>query len=245
MIRTEDGYRQRMFNDVVRLFSRLALGAGIAAHGAQKMWGSFDGPGPHGAAQFMESLGFVPGDRYASAASRTEIFAGASIVLGVGGPAGPAALLATMVVAQSSVHAKNGFFAQNNGIELGTIYATAALALASAGYGRFSLDEALGWHKLREPAVTALAVAAAVAAGLVVLGQRKVIQTPSAEPDTETAGSIGKSASPQSEVPPAKDVAQLEREAATTVQSHISAAAESRPVPADLLLATTDETTGL
>jgi hypothetical protein len=39
-----------------------------------------------------------------------------------------------MVVAQASVHAKNGFFAQKNGIELGAVYSAGGLALASAGF---------------------------------------------------------------------------------------------------------------
>lgn len=159
-------------NDVGLFFSRVAIGAGIAAHGAQKAFGAFDGPGPAGAAIFLESLGFIPGSRFAGAAAWTEIASGSLIVLGLGGPAGPAALISTMVVAQTAVHAKNGFFAQKNGVELGVIYAGAAIALVSAGYGRFSLDETFGWNKLKEPWLGTLAVLSGVAAGVILLRGR-------------------------------------------------------------------------
>jgi putative oxidoreductase len=144
-------------NDFGLLVSRLVLGGGIAAHGAQKAFGAFEGPGRQGAAAFLESLGFSPGDRYSSAASWTELGSGTLIALGLSGPLGPAALISTMVVAQASVHAKNGFFAQKNGIELGAVYSAGGLALASAGFGRFSLDEVLGWEMRRAPWLTVLA----------------------------------------------------------------------------------------
>jgi putative oxidoreductase len=159
-------------NDIGLFFSRVALGAGIAAHGAQKAFGAFEGPGPAGAAQYLTSLGFSPGKRFATAASWTELVSGGLIVLGLGGPIGPAALISTMVVAQTAVHAKNGFFAQKNGIELGVLYGAGALALASAGYGRFSLDETFGWQKIREPWLATLAVAGGIVTGCLVLAQR-------------------------------------------------------------------------
>lgn len=162
-----------MMNDVSLLLARVALGSSIAAHGAQKALGWFEGPGPEGAAQFVESLGFRPGDRFAAAASWTEISSGAMIVLGLGGPLGPAMLLSTMIVAQTTVHAKNGYFAQNNGIELGTLYATGALALASSGYGRLSLDNAFGLDdKLRHPGFITTALAGGILTAVGILSQR-------------------------------------------------------------------------
>jgi putative oxidoreductase len=176
-------------NDIGLFLARLTLGAGMAAHGTQKAFGAFDGPGPQGAAALLQSLGFSPGERFARAASWTEIGSGTLIVLGLGGPVGPAALISTMVVAQNAVHAKNGFFAAKNGVELGVVYSAGALALASAGYGRFSLDEILGWQKLREPWLATLAVAGAVVAGCLVLAQRSDPQaSTSNEPSAAQAG---------------------------------------------------------
>lgn len=162
-----------MIDDLGLLIARVALGAGYASHGAQKAYGWFDGPGPDGAAKFLESLGFTPGETFAASASYAEIAAGTMIALGIGGPIGPALLLSGMVVAQTTVHAKNGFFAAKNGIELGTVYSAGALALASTGYGDLSLDHALGLdEKLRHPVVTTLALAGALAAGYFMLAQR-------------------------------------------------------------------------
>ncbi len=100
----------------------------------------------------MESLGFKPGETYAALASYGEVVSGLLIALGAGGPVGPAMLLSNMLVAQTTVHAKNGFFASKNGVEVGVLYASGALALASTGYGSVSLDRALGLdQKLSHP----------------------------------------------------------------------------------------------
>jgi len=95
------------------------------------------------------------------------------IALGAGGPFGPATVVAGMLVGQTTVHAKNGFFAGKGGVEVGLLYSAAALAFAARGYGKFSVDHALGLdQKLRHPALTALALAGGLAAGYLVLGQR-------------------------------------------------------------------------
>lgn len=162
-----------MIDDLGQLVSRVAVGLSYASHGAQKAFGWFDGPGPSGAAGFMESLGLRPGGQYATLASYGEIGSGLAIALGLGGPIGPAVLLSGMLVAQTSVHAKNGFFAAKGGIEVGVLYSSAALAYASTGYGSLSLDRLFGLdRKVRHPAITALALAAGVAAGFAVLGKR-------------------------------------------------------------------------
>ncbi len=162
-----------MIEDLGMLAARVVVGLGYASHGAQKAFGWFDGPGPEGAAKFMESLGFFPGAQYAAVASYGEIGAGLMIALGLGGPIGPAVVLAGMIVAQTTVHAKNGFYADKGGIEVGVLYSSAALTYASTGYGGASLDRLFGLdRKLRHPAVTALALVAGVAAGYAVLGRR-------------------------------------------------------------------------
>ena len=163
-----------MIDDLGLLAARLAVGLGYAAHGAQKALGWFEGPGIDGAAGFMESLGFKPGKQYATVASDGEVAAGLMIALGLGGPIGPAILLSGMIVAQETVHRKNGFFAAKNGVEVPVLYASAALALASTGYGALSLDHVLGLReKLRHPAFTTLVLAGALATGYLVLGSRE------------------------------------------------------------------------
>jgi putative oxidoreductase len=168
-----------MIDDLGLLVSRLVIGLSYASHGAQKAFGWFEGPGPQGAAGFMESLGFKPADKYAQAASYSELVAGTMIALGFGGPIGPAIVLSGMLVAQETVHRKQGFFAAKGGVELGVIYSAGALALASAGYGAASVDRALGIDKtLRHPGITALALAGGVAVGYYILQQRDTSPPP-------------------------------------------------------------------
>jgi putative oxidoreductase len=162
-----------MIDDLGLLAARLALGLGMASHGAQKAFGWYEGPGPEGAAGMMESLGFKPGAPYAQAASYNEIGSGLAIALGLGGPLGPAALISNMLVAQLTVHAKNGWFAQKGGVELGVVYSAGALALASSGYGNLSLDRLLGLHeKIQHPVLKTLALAGGLAAGYAILARR-------------------------------------------------------------------------
>jgi putative oxidoreductase len=162
-----------MIGDLGLLAARLAVGLSYASHGAQKAYGWFGGPGPEGAAGFMESLGLKPGTQYATVASHGEIAAGLMIALGLGGPVGPATVLAGMIVAAETVHKKNGFYAGQGGVELNVLYSAAALTFASTGFGALSLDRALGVEsKVRHPVLTTLAIAGAVAAAYGVLAQR-------------------------------------------------------------------------
>jgi putative oxidoreductase len=173
-----------MLDDVGLLAARSTVGLSLASHGTQKAFGWFGGPGAKGAAAFMESLGFVPGGRYAQAASYTEIAAGTLITLGFLGSLGPALLLSVQTVAATTVHAKNGFYVSKGGVELNTMYITAALALAIAGPGKFSLDEVLGLQKLHKPLPRWLMLAGGLGGGIFMLTRR----TP-AKPVAEAAPS--------------------------------------------------------
>jgi putative oxidoreductase len=155
------------------LVARLVLGLAMAAHGAQKLFGWFGGHGLAGTAGFMEMLGFRPGRAFALAASTGEVLSGLLVALGLLGPVGPAIMLSVMIVATVAVHWKNGFFAMQNGIELGTLYATGAVALAFTGPGAYSLDALLGLDGLSATPLTIAAVTAGIAAGLGTLLLRR------------------------------------------------------------------------
>src|SRR5712671_1731267 len=140
-----------MFMDIGIFVIRVFFGLAIAAHGAQKLFGSFGGYGIKKTGGFFESLGFHPGAAFAAAAGLSEFGGGLLLTLGLFTPFGSAAVVSAMLAAMVSVHVKNGFFASGNGIELPFLYAAAALGLAFTGGGAISLDSLLGLQFLREP----------------------------------------------------------------------------------------------
>jgi putative oxidoreductase len=164
-----------MLRDIGMLLARATVGLAFASHGAQKAFGAFAGPGPTAAAGLMEGLGFKPGSRYATLSAYTELAAGSMLALGAGGPLAPAAIVSVMTVAMISVHAKNGFFAQKGGVELGVLYGAAAVAIAMGGYGRLSLDVLLGSDDSPDEGIlTTVALIGGAIAAAVVLARRDV-----------------------------------------------------------------------
>ncbi|HYC52799.1 MAG TPA: DoxX family protein [Gemmatimonadaceae bacterium] len=130
--------------DTALLILRLVVGASMAAHGAQKLFGWFAGPGLTGAAAWFGSIGFRPGVLFALLAGLAEVSGGVLLALGLLGPIPAALILAVMVVAIVTVHSGHGFFAANNGIELPLLYITGATVVAFAGPGIYSLDHLFG-----------------------------------------------------------------------------------------------------
>jgi putative oxidoreductase len=130
--------------DIGLLILRLVVGLGLAAHGAQKLFGWFGGYGLTGTGQFLEQLGFRPGRIQAAQAGLAELGGGLLLAAGLLTPAAAAAVIAVMLVATVSVHLKSGFFAHDGGYEYTLVLAAAALSLAFTGAGAFSLDHALG-----------------------------------------------------------------------------------------------------
>ena len=128
------------------LLLRVVVGLTLAAHGSQKLFGAFGGGGIRGTGAFFEShLRFKPGTVYASMAGLTELGAGLALVLGFFTPVAGAAVIGTMVVAGTAAHKANGFFITRGGYEYTLLIAAVGSALAFAGPGRFSVDNALGW----------------------------------------------------------------------------------------------------
>ncbi|MET8980475.1 DoxX family protein [Streptomyces sp. NPDC004539] len=160
--------------DVGLLLLRLGTGGVLAAHGAQKLFGWFGGHGLEGTGQYMESVGYSPGQASATAAGLAETGGGALLALGLATPAAGAAAAGAMVGA-AAVHAPAGFFAQSGGYEYAAFLALTATGLAVTGPGRLSLDHALGHTANRDWMVpVALGVTAAVTSVVVGLRYRRV-----------------------------------------------------------------------
>ena len=131
--------------DLALLAGRLVLGGYLAAHGAQKLFGSFDGYGIEATSAGFDSLGLKPGAFFARVAGASELAGGALVVLGAGDPIGPVALAGTMAVA-TSTHRANGPFSAKSGYELPLTNMALALALWTTGPGSLSFDGATGFR---------------------------------------------------------------------------------------------------
>jgi putative oxidoreductase len=126
------------------LFLRVVIGLVFWAHGAQKLFGWFGGPGLGGIRGWLESMRFrMPGAMALMVASAES--AGLLFALGLLTPFAALALASAMVVAVGSVHWKNGFFNGNQGFEFNLVLYAVAVSVAATGPGRFSIDRALGW----------------------------------------------------------------------------------------------------
>jgi putative oxidoreductase len=130
--------------DVGLLVLRVVLGVIFAAHGAQKLFGAFGGPGLKGTAGFHEQLGIRPPFAMAVLAGLAEFVGGILVAVGFLAPLAAVALIVTMAVAVFAVHIKNGFFSMNGGYEFNLALAGMALTVLIAGAGAFSLDGVLG-----------------------------------------------------------------------------------------------------
>lgn len=174
------------------LIARLVIGLSISAHGAQKLFGWFGGYGLTAVGGFFEGLGFRPGRLFAAVASVTEVAAGLLIAVGFLGPIGPALLLSVMIVAAVTVHWNHGFFATGNGIEVTVLYATAAVMLALAGPGAYSLDALFGLQMLWSPEFAGIALVVGVIGAIGNLAARR---------PAPSASGVGETAKPQDALP--------------------------------------------
>ncbi|MBB3753221.1 putative oxidoreductase [Mycolicibacterium sp. BK634] len=122
------------------LILRVVLGLTMAAHGYNKFFG---GGRIKGTAGWFESIGMKPGTFHARVAASTEMAAGIGLALGLLTPVPAAGFVALMLVAAWTVHRHNGFFIVKEGWEYNLVLAAAAVALATTGAGKYSLDYAL------------------------------------------------------------------------------------------------------
>ena len=158
--------------DAVLLIERL-IGLGLAAHGAQKLFGWFGGYGLAGTGGFFESLGFRPGKLFAGAAGLSELIGGLLIAVGLAAPVAAMLVIAVMIVATFTVHIDKGFFGQNGGWELPATYAAIALGFVASGFGAYSLDAALGLGSIWTPALSWIFIALGVVGGFANLALRR------------------------------------------------------------------------
>jgi putative oxidoreductase len=169
--------------DIGLLLLRLTVGLTLAAHGAQKLFGWFGGPGLDGAGQGLATLGFPLGRRHARRAGLAEAGAGLLLALGFLTPAAAAVVFSVMFVAAVSAHVKQGFFLTSGGYEYTLVLGVAGLTVAFTGPGVLSLDALFGFS-VSGGFWGAAALLVGLAGGVIQLAQRHpapTLQTATAE----------------------------------------------------------------
>jgi putative oxidoreductase len=161
------------------LILRLGIGLILAAHGAQKLFGVWGGPGMTKWAQSVQRLRIRPATPWAWVAALSEFGGGLLLGLGLLSPIGSLAIIGAMLVAIATVHLSKGFWASKGGFEFNLSLIVGAAALAFTGPGRYSLDGALNTH-LPEPGSLIVGTIALIIGVTVTLASR------SPKPDTQT-----------------------------------------------------------
>jgi putative oxidoreductase len=121
------------------------IGALLAGHGAQKLFGILGGYGLEGTGGYMEGFGLRPGKLFAAAAGGAELTGGVLLAVGLFTPLAAALIAATMFVAARTDHAGKGLWIFNGGAEYVLTVAAVVLGLAFNGAGAWSVDAAIGW----------------------------------------------------------------------------------------------------
>ena len=128
--------------DWVQCLLRVALGALIFPHGAQKLFGLFGGGG------YAATIGYFSAQLGVPAWLTTlvvisESVGGLLLIAGLLSRLAALALVADMVGAIALVNLKSGFFWTNGGVEYPLLVIVVALAVVIRGGGAFSVDRAL------------------------------------------------------------------------------------------------------
>lgn len=151
--------------DLGLLGLRMTVGGLLVGHGAQKLFGSFGGYGLDGTAGWLESLGLKPGKAWAVLAGASEFGGGSLMALGLLNPLGPIATYGAMLMAWNKAHVGKPIWVTAGGAELVLTNIAAATAVALAGPGRYSLDDAFD---IETPTWVSLMALGGVLAGFAV-----------------------------------------------------------------------------
>lgn len=120
--------------DVALLLVRVIVGIIFVAHGAQKLFGAFGGPGLSGVVEHLGPIGYP--------VAVGEFFGGLGLIVGFLNRFSAASLVVIMLGAIAMVHGKNGFFGPA-GFEYNLALIGLLMPVLIAGPGRFSVSRVL------------------------------------------------------------------------------------------------------
>jgi putative oxidoreductase len=123
------------------LVVRIVVGVIFMAHGAQKLFGAFGGPGLAGIVKMMGPIGYL--------VAIGEFFGGLGLVLGFLSRFSAASLIVIMIGAIAMVHGKNGFFLDKSGFEYNLALIGLLAPILIAGPGSLSVAQYLPLPKTR------------------------------------------------------------------------------------------------
>lgn len=132
-------------SDLALTVVRVAVGLVLAGHGAQKLFGAFQGPGLerwHGA---VASMGFAQPRLMATLAAFVEFFGGLMLAVGFLTPVVAAALAIDLIVAIVKVHWSKGMWVTKGGYEYALVLFVVLVMLGLARQGPYSADAVLGF----------------------------------------------------------------------------------------------------
>lgn len=170
-----------------RFLARVTIGLLFAGHGAQKLFGWFEGGGPSSTGEGFESMGLRPGRRHALAAGASETGGGLLFALGAATPAATAALCSVMITAIKTVHWEKGLWSARGGYEYNLVLLVAAIGLTENGPGPWSVDAVLGRERWGTAwALGALGAGAAGSAVVLAAARRQQEAEEQPAPEGET-----------------------------------------------------------
>jgi putative oxidoreductase len=143
--------------DITLLILRLAIGLTFAAHGAQKAFGWWNGPGIEGWQKIVAGMRFHPAPLWTLVSVGAELVGGLLIAIGLFTPLAATMLIGQSVVIILKVHLPNGFWNKASGIEFPLALAAGVLVVLGLGPGADSIDRLIGFG-LVEPILWALLI---------------------------------------------------------------------------------------
>lgn len=138
---TEVRVQDRSAVDIALLIARVIVGVVFMAHGAQKLFGAFGGPGLSAFVQMMGPLGYL--------VAIGEFFGGLGLVVGFLTRFSAAAITLIMLGAIAMIHGKVGFFMNwmgkqaGEGFEYHLLAIAVLLTIVIAGPGRYAIGRYL------------------------------------------------------------------------------------------------------
>lgn len=122
--------------DWTLLIVRVVAGITFAAHGAQKLFGAFGGPGLEAIVQMLGPIGYL--------VSIGEFFGGLGLIVGFLSRFSAASLIVIMLGAIFTVHLQNGFFlGAKMGFEFNFALIGLLLPVVMAGPGRMAIGPSM------------------------------------------------------------------------------------------------------